>query len=139
MPVIQNQQTSLLEFVSFNNTEITNHNRRFSSIESINTSDVEMSSGRIRRFYKKTKKSLTFTFSYLPGTSDRTVDGRAGRDFIHNLALNSPFISVEYKDSPDSELISFNGFINNYTERIIRRELQTQCVYYDIQFEVEEQ
>ncbi len=139
MAAIQNQQLSLLKFVSINDIEITNHGRTFSSIETLNVSDVETGSGRIRRFYKSNRKVITFNFTYLPGPPEKTVDGRVGRDFIFNLAMSSPYVVVEYKDSPVSASVVFNGFITNYTESIVRRDLRSQCTYYDVQFEVEEQ
>jgi hypothetical protein len=138
MSVIQNQQTSLLNFISINGTEITNHNRTHSLTEDLRATDNESAGGRIRRFYRKNKKLLGVSFTYLPGTTDKTVDGRAGRDFLHNLALNNPYVTVSYKDAPDKNAISFNAFITNYREVIVRRDLPTQCIYYDVQFEIEE-
>lgn len=138
MSVIQNQQTSLLKFISINNVEITNHNRKHSLSEVLSISDTETASGRIRRFYKKNKKTLSLTFTYLPGPVAKTVDGRVGRDFIHNLALTNPNIAVEYKDCPTKNPVSFNGFIVNYSESIVRRDLPSQCIYYDVQLEIEE-
>jgi hypothetical protein len=139
MSVIQNQQTSLLKFLLLNNVEVSNHGRTFSSVENLNVSDVETASGRLKRFYKNNRKTFTFFFAYFPSSSDKTVDGRAGRDFIYDLALNSPYVLFEYKDSPDQESYIFNGFITNYQETIVRRDLRTQCIYYNLQFDIEEQ
>lgn len=138
MSVIQNQQTSLLSFISINGTEITNHNRTHALTEDLRTTDTESAGGKIRRFYKQNKKLLNISLSYLPNTTDKTVDGRAGRDFLYNLALNNPYVTVVYKDTPDRNPTSFNAFISNYRETIIRRDLKSQCIYYDVQFEIEE-
>lgn len=139
MTVIQNQQTELRSFISINSSEITNHNRTHSMSEDISVSDIETSAGRLKRFYKKTKKRLTVQFNYLPNNTDKTVDGRSGRDFISNLASSAPYVSVIYYDNTNNIPISFNGFITNYSETIIRRDLESQCIYYDVSFEIEEQ
>lgn len=139
MSVIQNQQLSLLKFLLINNVEITNHGRTFSSSEGLNVSDVETASGRIKRFYKDNRKFVNVNFVYVPGPIEKTVDGRQARDFIFNLAINSPFVLIEYQDVPQGQSIIFNGFITNYSESIVRRDLKSQCIYYDVQFELQEQ
>jgi len=139
MVAIQNQQTSLAVFVSINGTEITNHGRSASITEELNASDVETSSGRLRRFYQPNKKSLSLDFIYLPNTSEKTVDGRVGRNFLENLAVSSPRVLVSYKDEPTRANKQFYGFISSYSETIVRRDLLTQCTYYDVQLVIEEE
>jgi hypothetical protein len=138
MPAIQNQQTSLAVFVSINGTELTNHNRTVSIAEEANVSDVETSAGRLKRFYKPNKRSLSFSFNYLPNNGDKTADGRVARDFIENLVRTAPKVLVNYKDDPTEANKEFYGFISSYSESIVRRDLPTQCTYYDVQFNIEE-
>lgn len=138
MVAIQNQQTSLLYFLSINSTELTEGARRCSITENLNTSDVETSGGRIKRFFSKNKKTLSVNYNYLGSGTDHTVDGRVGRDFIYNLAMNSPSVQVSYVDKPDGPTITFNAFLSNYRETIIRRDLLTQCIYYTVDFDLEE-
>jgi hypothetical protein len=138
MVAIQNQQTDLLSFISLNYGEITEGNRSYSLSLAQNVSDVETIAGRLKRFYKNNKRVMSLSFTYLPSNSDKTVDGREGRDYIYNLAMNSPLVFVEYKDIPDLPIKSFYGYLSSYQERIIRRDLNTQCIYYDINFTIEE-
>jgi hypothetical protein len=135
---IQNQQTSLLDFISLNGTALTNHNRRYSLSESVLSSDSEVISGKLRRFYRPNKKILTISFSYLPNKKTHTVDGKYARDFIVGLVETSPFVSVYILDNPRNEPVEFTGFINNYRESIIRRDFIGQCIYYNVDFEIEE-
>lgn len=135
---IQNQQTSLLDFISLNGTELTNHNRKYSISETINASDSEMVSGKIKRFYRPNKKLVNISYTYLPGKETHTVDGKFARDFIIGLAETSPYVYVSILDNPDLEAIEFYGFINNYRETIIRRDFLGQCIYYNLDFEIEE-
>jgi hypothetical protein len=138
IPAIPNQQTDILEFISINSTELTEGSRKSSINQAISVSDVETASGKIKRFFNKNKKTLTINYSYIGSTSGDTVDGRVGRDFIHNLALNSPSVQISYVDKPNGPIISFNAFISNYSESIVRRDLSRQCIYYELSFELEE-
>ena len=138
MAAIQNQQTRLAVFITLNGTEVTNHGRTVTLSEMVNTSDVETASGRLRRFYQPNKKSVSLTFTYLPNTSEKTADGRVGRDFLEGLARTAPKVLVNYKDVPTGLNKEFYGFITSYTESIVRRDLPTQCTYYDVQFSIEE-
>lgn len=138
MAAISNQQTALAVFVTINGTELTNHNRTVSIAEEVNVSDTETSAGRIRRFYRPNKRSMSFQFTYLPNTEEKTADGRVARNFIENLVRTAPKVLVSYKDDPTGPNKQFYGFITSYSESIIRRDLATQCTYYDVQFNIEE-
>jgi len=135
---IPNQQTSLLKYISINGTELTVGAASFSSAETLNVNDIETDSGRIKRYFQKSKRSLNISYSYIPSSEEKTVDGRKGRDFIFNLAMNSPRISISYKDDPTGNENQFYGYISNYSESIIRRDIINQCTYYSVSFQVEE-
>lgn len=139
MAVISNQQTDLIKYLSLNGSELSVGSASFSRNSVINASDITTSSGRMKRYYKNNKKILSISYSYLASSSDKTVDGRQGRDFIHNLAVSNPRVLVNYKDDPTGSADEFYGFISNYSDSIIRREIGTQCTYYQVSFEIEEQ
>lgn len=138
VPSIPNQQTDILEFISINSNELTEGTRKTTMSEIQSVSDIETDSGRIKRFFKKNKKQINISYSYIGSSSGDTVDGRVGRDYIHNLALNNPYVQITYVDRPSGNAISFNGFISDYSEKIIRRDLSRQCIYYDMQFVIQE-
>lgn len=138
MVAIQNQQTSLIKYLSINNTEITLGSATFSFTENLNVSDLEMASGKIKRFYRKNKISFNVSYSYIASSSEKTVDAREGRDFIYNLALNSPYVYVSYKDQPTGSDVEFYGFIDSYNDSIIRRDIKNQCIYYELSFDIME-
>lgn len=138
MSVIQNQQTELLAMLSINSSEMTEGGRTYGSSIFQSVSDIETVSGRVKRFYKPNKKNISISYPYLASNSDKTVDGKQGRDYIYNLAMNSPSVNVAYKDQPDQPIKTFNGYITNYNESIIRRDLHNQCIYYTVEFTIEE-
>ncbi|MGA1762718.1 MAG: hypothetical protein ACO397_05945 [Gammaproteobacteria bacterium] len=131
-------QTGLIKYLSLNNSELTVGGSSIDVSESLNISDVETSAGRIKRFYKKNNKSLSISYSYIPSSSDKTVDGRQGRDFIYNLASSAPYVLVSYKDNPNGEVQEFYGYIDSYSDTVVRRDMQSQCIYYDLTFDIME-
>jgi|SRR5210317_860483 hypothetical protein len=138
MAVIQNQQTDLVKYISLNGFEITVGSASVDASEILNTNDLETASGRIKRYHRQNKRSVSVSYSYIASNSDKTVDGRKGRDFIFDLAVNSPRVLIAYKDVPSGSEVSYNGFIDNYQESIIRRDVQSQCTYYEVSFELVE-
>lgn len=138
MAVISNQQTDLVKYLSLNGSELTVGSAKHSGSEQLNVSDVETAGGRIKRYHKKNKRSLSVSYEYIPSNSDKTVDGRKGRDFIYNLAVSAPQVTISYKDEPNGSVVSYTGFIDSYSESIIRRDPIGQCVYYQINFELVE-
>lgn len=138
MVAIQNQQTDLLKYVSLNGTEITVGGVRYTTTEVLNVFDFETAAGRKKRYAKNNKKNISINYTYIASSSEKTVDGREGRDFIYNLAANAPYVLVSYKDTPFDDPVSFYGYIDNYSESIIRRDPSSQCIYYDINFEIVE-
>ena len=133
-----NQSAGLVKYVSLNNTEITVGAVEYDLIENLNVSDLETAAGRIKRYARDNKRTLSISYSYLPSSNTKTVDGRQGRDFIYNLAANAPAVTVNYKDDPTGEAVEYSGFIDNYSEKIIRRDVAFQCTYYEVSFEVVE-
>jgi len=133
-----NQSAGLVKYLSLNGTELTVGSATHTATEQINANDIETVSGRIKRYHRKNKRSLSVNYSYLAHSSTKTVDGRQGRDFIYNLAVNSPQVTVAYKDEPTGLTVSYTGFIDSYQESIIRRDPATQCIYYTASFEIVE-
>lgn len=139
MVAISNQQTSLIKYISLNGTELTVGASTFSRNDVLNVSDLQTDSGRIKRYHRKNKRSISISYSYIASSEEKTIDGRKGRDFIFNLATSSPRVLVNYKDDPTGSENQFYGFISNYNESIIRRDVLNQCTYYSLTFQVEEQ
>jgi len=151
MVAIQNQQTGLsnLLLISVNpfeslstlqkkDSEITEHGRKVSSSIEQSGSDVELARGRIKRYVKKNKRSFSLSFNYLPSLQSHTADGRKGRDYINSLFQTKGVVYVLVKLDPDDEYREYECFINSYSERLIRREMNTNCSYYDVSISFEE-
>lgn len=139
MAPIQNQQTGLIHLLSINGYEITEHNRKFNSSVEQAGSDVELSRGKIRRYIRKNKRTFSLNFSYLPNNTDKTVDGRRGRDYLASIANTRGTVTVAIKMSPADDLKTYTCFVNSYTEKLVRRDISSACSYYDVSIELGEQ
>lgn len=139
MVAIQNQQTGLTYLIKINGNEITEHNRKISSSVEQSGSDVELARGVIKRYVKRNKKTFSISWSYLPTLDEKTVDGRKGRDFILNVSRQKSSVELKIKLDPQDDYKTYTCFINSYSEKLIRRDIQDGCAYYDVSIELGEQ
>ena len=152
MVAVQNQQTGLTNLVLISTTsfesltalqkqgcEITEHGRKFSSEIQQSGSDVELARGRIKRYVQKNKRTFSLSFSYLPTLQEKTADGRKGRDYMNELAQTRGIVYLLIKLDPNDEYREYTCYINSYSERLLRRDLETNCAYYDVSIGLEEQ
>jgi len=139
MPAIDNQQTGLSYLIAINGQEITEHNRK-TSMESVQSgNDIELHSGKLKRYYKKNKESFNLTFTYLPNTHEKTVDGRKGRDYLNTIAQTRGTVNLSIKLNPEESYQTYVCYVNSYSEKLVRRDIANNCEYYDITMGLEEQ
>lgn len=139
MPAIQNQQTSLSYLIKIGGQEITEHNRKISTSVNQFGSDVELARGITKRYVKRSKKSFSVSFSYLPNTHEKTVDGRKGRDYLLTMFKQKNTVELKIKLDPNEDYRTYICFFNSYSEKLIRRDIPSGCSYYDLSIELEEQ
>lgn len=139
MPVIQNQLTTLSYLVAINGTEITEHNRKTSSTVNQSGSDVELARGIVKRYIQKNKAGFSLSFSFLPNSTDQTIDGRAGRDFLKTISQTRGTVTLSIKLNPLEEYKTYTCFVTNYSESLIRRDIENKYSYWDVSIDFEEQ
>lgn len=139
MPAIDNQQTGLSYLVAINSQEITEHNRKTSMEMNQAGNDIELHSGKLKRYYKKNKESFTLSFTYLPNTHEKTVDGRKGRDYLNTIAQTRGTVNFSIKLNPEESYQTYVCYVNSYNEKLIRRDIPNNCEYYDVTMVLEEQ
>lgn len=129
---IQNQQPGIIHLIVLNGQEITEHNRIFDQNYKMNSSDVDLANGNTRRFIKKNKNTYNLSFSYLPNTHTKTIDGRKARDYLLGLAQTPSSISLSVKLDPAEPFYNTITYVDSYSETLIRRDIPSQCSYYDV-------
>ena len=138
MSIIENQQTALAHLIVIDGEEITEHNRRFSSSIIQSGSDLELDRGIVKRYVKKNKRSFNISFSYLPNKVEKTVDGRKGRDYLFNLVNIKNSVNLKIKLDPLESFSEYECYVNSYSESLIRRDIPSQCSYYEVSIDLEE-
>lgn len=130
---------TVLSFLSLNNQEITEQGRTITDSIQIGASEIDLDAGVSRRYIKNNKRTFSFEWQYLPSIQEKTVDNRKSRDFIKNLAFttkNKILMKIKLDHQENAEEIYV--FINEYSEELIRRDIQEGCDYYTVSLAVEE-
>lgn len=129
---------SIVKLLSLDGVEITEHSRKYSGSESIAASDVELDSGINKRYIQKNKKSLSLSFSYLPSLAIHTVDARVGRNYLQTIANKRGKVAVYIQLGPEESPQQYDAYVTSYSETLIKRDVSTQCAYYDVSIALEE-
>lgn len=129
---IQNQQPTLTHLVKLNGFEITEHGRKFDGGTAISVNDIELMNGNKKRYIRNNKNIYNFNFSYLPSLQTHTIDGRRGRDYLYSIATAPASVSLSIQLSPEKPFYTTTAYVESYSETLIRRDLTTQCSYYDV-------
>lgn len=130
--------TYIISLLSIDGTEITEHNRRYSGEQVINSSGIELDSGITKKYIKQNKNNFSLSFSYLPSSTSLTVDGRSGRDFLKTLASSPSKKTISIKLSPSDSIKTFTAYVSSYSESLIKRDVRNKCAYYDVTISFEE-
>jgi len=138
MTAIPNQQTGLSSLVTLDGTEITEHGRTASFDYNVNGAIVNLSRGIDKKYFKKAKRGFTLSFTMLPSSTDHTVDGRAGRNFLKDKAAVKSFFPFTIKDISNNYSYSTEVFIGSYTEQLVRRDYSQGYDFYNITIVFEE-
>lgn len=133
MTVIQNQLTTLLNVIKLNGAEITEHGRTLSTSVNSNSSDVMMNNGNKKRYIKSAKNTYSLNYFYLPSNTDKTVDGRVGRDYLISLMSYRGKILLSIDIDPDEPAFETYVYADSYSEDLVRRDVKTDCSYYNVQ------
>ena len=129
---------SLNALVKINGTEVTEHNRRISIVNTYDNTDMQLSSGSNRRFYKPSKRAFNLSWSYLPDKANKTVDSRAGRDVIHSLITRGSLVTLLIQEDSKDNWEEYTCVVSSYNEDMLKNVLQSQCRYYDISITLED-
>lgn len=135
---IQNQQTSITHLVVLNSFEITEHGRKFDGGTEIKASDIELINGDKKRYIKNNKNLYNFSFTYLPSLQSHTIDNRKARDYLYSIAMAPSSVALSIRLTPEELFYNTTVYVSSYSETLVRRDLETQCSYYDVTMSLKE-
>jgi hypothetical protein len=127
------------------NKPITEHNR--GTTVTVNQSFIESQNWRAKRsrYYKtgSPRKSFSINWSNLPSARTQTADTKFGRDAIREIAADPDIHVLKFLDidsdgtTPYTET-EYNVIVKNYSENLIRRDVDTDLYLWDCSLELEE-
>jgi len=123
--------------ITINGTEVTEHGRVFSDSVILNNNIVELANGNSKIFYKPTKKTFKFAWTYVPDKAAVTVDSRVGRDFLNSLMYPNGLVTLGIQYNAVDNWLYYTCMVSDYSESLIRNSLNTQCRYYNISLSLE--
>lgn len=144
-PSIVEDTQSIRTLLLLDDKPLTEHNRTFSM--SVNKSFVENNNwnNSRNRYYKTngTRRSLSISWSFVPNNRENTVDLKFGRDMIKRIATDPDVHTLRYLNidsdgtTPYTEQ-QFDVIVKNYSEKLIRRDLDSDVYFWDCNLELEE-
>lgn len=152
MTAIQNQLTGLSNLISISTApfstlnssakaacEITEHGRTYSGDVLQSGNNVELARAVVKKYFKVNKRKFSFSFKYLPNNTDKTIDGRKGRDYLLQMSEHRGLVYLLIKLNPSDGYVEYPCYINSYSEKLVKRDIANKCAYYDVSIELEEQ
>jgi hypothetical protein len=130
---------SIISFLSLNGTEVTEQGRTISDSVNVGASEVELDAGITKRYIKTNKRTFSFKWEWLPTIKEDTIDNREARNWLKNLALTTRGkVLMDIQLNPVDASESFYVHITEYSEDLVRRDVQRACDYYSVSLSVEE-
>lgn len=129
------------------NKPLTNQGRTLTSDQSMVFIENKNWNNLKSRYYKRTssagRNSFNLSWTFLPNSRYDTVDKRYARDFIKDLASDPDVhvLKIVNNDSNSATAYtetSYNVFIRDYSETLVRRDLQNDVYYWDCNLTLEE-
>lgn len=134
-------------FMLIDDKPITNHNRKFeSALEPIFVENKNWTNSR-SRYYKSSarsgRKTFSLSWSWLPNSSEFTVDGKKGRDYIKEIASDPShhvlkIVNLDESGATPPTETSYNVLVKDYNETLTRRDLSNDVYFWDCSMTLEE-
>jgi hypothetical protein len=125
-------------FFILDNIPLSEHNRSFSLTQSPKYSVNTNSLGARTVYFKtsKNKASFNIEWSFLPGKRDNTVDFHAGRDVVKALCSDPRSHTLKIRNLNTNGLTvhtneEYNVLVMDYSETLIRRDLNNNEYYWN--------
>lgn len=126
---------------------LTNQGRTLNGDQSMIFVENKNWNNRKSRYYKRSnsagRNSFVLSWTFLPNSRYDTIDRRYARDYIKQLASDPDVHTLKVinndfnAQNPYTET-EYNVFIRDYSETLVRRDLQSDVYYWDCSLTLEE-
>lgn len=123
---------------------LTDQGRTFSMSRDERSVPVSLASGLTKKYFMAVKYSFSLSWTFLPSSPQQTFDGKYARDKIKELAdFTADTLTLTLQrtsaGSPVGNVTSYNVWVENYSEDIVRRDYVTNTIWYEIKLDLKEQ
>lgn len=130
---------SLPNFISLGGVELTDQGRTFASAKDERSTSVQLASGLTKKYFMgNIKNTFSLSWTWLPGLTSLTFDGKGGRDSIKTL-VDMRDVHTLIVRSPVGSSATYTVWIESYSETILRRDARGNTIWYEVQMELKEQ
>jgi len=130
---------------SINSIPLSEHNRTTSFSNNINYLANERVNGQKGIYFNvaNNKRIINIDWSFLPGKQQNTVDLNAGRDYIKKIALDPRSHTLKIRNLDANGLTSYTEtsytvLVTNYSEELVRRDLNNDEYYWNCSISLQE-
>ena len=124
--------------VRFDDTDITDQGRTFSEGRDERAVSNNTANGTIKKYIIAEKRTWSLSWSYIPQLSTDTYDEKGARDTIKALAMIGDPITLRVRNSYGEEYV-YTVWIEDYDEKVVRRDFVTNIFLYDVNLSLKEQ
>lgn len=132
-------------FFSVDSIPLSEHNRVTSFSNNINSVVSERANGNRGVYFNVANNKRTFDieWSFIPGKMENTVDRCAGRDYIEKIGSDPKVHVLKIRNLDANGLTSYteqsyNVLVTNYSEDLIRRDLNNNEYYWNCSISFQE-
>lgn len=127
-----------INLFSLNGVEFTDQGRTVSENLEQRSVNVQLASGRIKKYVMGNKKRWSVSWEWLPQDQSLTADGKGARNELKSLAFTGNTYTLLMRDSVGQTNV-YVVFIEAYNESLIRRDMINNQFFYNVSLELMEQ
>jgi hypothetical protein len=124
--------------VRLNDTDLTDQGRTFDEKRDERAVENVTANGTIKKYIIAEKREWDLAWSMLPQNASDTYDEKGARDTIKALAMVGNTVTLRVRDSYGEENI-YTVWIQDYSEKIVRRDFVSNIFLYDVSISLKEQ
>lgn len=134
--IITQSTLSARALVTLDGIVLTDQGRTFNSDADLRVIEVENAKGEISQYIQAIKHKFNIEWEWLPSSSSQTYDGNAARDAIYNLIMSKKTHILELVSNASDERFKYIVFVSNYSEELMRRDINAEASFYRVSLEL---
>lgn len=123
--------------IKIDDVELTDQGRTFDEKRDERKVENTTARGTIKKYIIAEKKTWDISWTMLPQYAYDTYDGYGARDSIRALALSGNTVTLRVRNEYDEEFV-YTAWIQDYSEKLVRRDFIANIFLYDVSISLQE-